>query len=341
MFGRILGLSPWIIAVLPGRRPAGRARRPAVRRPVASRRRPPTSTCRRSTTPATRWDAGVRGADARRASRRSAPADRWASKGPSLYVGASIGARTCSGGFPRLFRNADRRVLLVAGAAAGVAAIFKAPATGAVFALEVPYQDDLAREHAAPGAGRRAQRATSSSSASTARRRCSRSQGTRRSRPRATSLGAVAPRRRRRARRARASPGCSAAAKSRMRSHRSCDGAWPAGPRVAVLLRASGAIVTGESLVVGPGYEAIAVGARARADRCWVLVTVLVLRCLATSATVAGGGVGGLFIPLVVAGASGAARRSAARSTAATSSCSSSSASPRSSVPATASRWRP
>ena len=35
----------------------------------------------------------------------------------------------------------------------------------------------------------------------------------------------------------------------------------------------------------------------------WILVTVLVLRCLATSATVAGGGVGGLFIPLVVAGA--------------------------------------
>ena len=30
---------------------------------------------------------------------------------------------------------------------------------------------------------------------------------------------------------------------------------------------------------------------------------MLVLRCLATSATVAGGGVGGLFIPLVVAGA--------------------------------------
>ncbi len=30
---------------------------------------------------------------------------------------------------------------------------------------------------------------------------------------------------------------------------------------------------------------------------------ILVIRCLATTATVAGGGVGGLFIPLVVAGA--------------------------------------
>lgn len=43
-----------------------------------------------------------------------------------------------------------RRLLLVAGAAAGVAAIFKAPATGAVFALEVPYQDDLARRMLLP-----------------------------------------------------------------------------------------------------------------------------------------------------------------------------------------------
>ena len=41
-------------------------------------------------------------------------------------------------------------MLLVAGAAAGVAAIFKAPATGAIFALEVPYRDDLARRMLLP-----------------------------------------------------------------------------------------------------------------------------------------------------------------------------------------------
>ena len=35
-------------------------------------------------------------------------------------------------------------------AAPGVAAIFKAPATGAVFALEVPYQDDFARKMLLP-----------------------------------------------------------------------------------------------------------------------------------------------------------------------------------------------
>src|SRR5205085_11420208 len=45
---------------------------------------------------------------------------------------------------------ADPNLLRVGGAAAGIAAIFKAPATGAVFALEVPYQDDLARRMLLP-----------------------------------------------------------------------------------------------------------------------------------------------------------------------------------------------
>ena len=39
---------------------------------------------------------------------------------------------------------------MVCGAAAGVAAIFKAPATGMVFALEVPYRQDLARRMLLP-----------------------------------------------------------------------------------------------------------------------------------------------------------------------------------------------
>jgi CIC family chloride channel protein len=70
-------------------------------------------------------------------------------EGPSLYLGAGIGD-TLQRRFPRLFSAENRRLLLVAGAGAGVAAIFKAPATGAVFALEVPYQDDFARRMLAP-----------------------------------------------------------------------------------------------------------------------------------------------------------------------------------------------
>jgi CIC family chloride channel protein len=70
-------------------------------------------------------------------------------EGPSIYVGASIGdaiERRAS----RLLMDDDRKVLLIAGAAAGIAAIFKAPVTGVVFALEVPYKDDLARHALIP-----------------------------------------------------------------------------------------------------------------------------------------------------------------------------------------------
>src|SRR5947209_8714216 len=88
-------------------------------------------------------------------------------EGPSIYLGAATGAalhrrlaRRFTGGDGRgggsRLIGIDRHAALVAGAAAGVAAIFKAPATGAVFALEVPYQEDLARRMLLPamvGAG--------------------------------------------------------------------------------------------------------------------------------------------------------------------------------------------
>src|SRR5439155_14512239 len=70
-------------------------------------------------------------------------------EGPSLYLGSSVGS-FLQHRFPRFTAGSSRRVLLVAGAAAGVAAIFKAPATGAIFALEVPYQEDLARRMLLP-----------------------------------------------------------------------------------------------------------------------------------------------------------------------------------------------
>jgi CIC family chloride channel protein len=64
-------------------------------------------------------------------------------EGPSIYLGAGVGAATYNRLSKRI-AGLDRHVLLAAGAAAGVAAIFKAPATGAVFALEVPFEDDVA-----------------------------------------------------------------------------------------------------------------------------------------------------------------------------------------------------
>jgi CIC family chloride channel protein len=70
-------------------------------------------------------------------------------EGPSLYLGAAIGS-ALQRRFSRHFSREDAKVLLVAGAAAGVSAIFKAPVTGLVFALEVPYQQDIARRMLLP-----------------------------------------------------------------------------------------------------------------------------------------------------------------------------------------------
>ena len=63
-------------------------------------------------------------------------------EGPAIVVGGTIGS-LAERRLTRRFRADDAKILMVAGAAAGVAAVFKAPLTGIVFALEVPYQRDL------------------------------------------------------------------------------------------------------------------------------------------------------------------------------------------------------
>jgi CIC family chloride channel protein len=70
-------------------------------------------------------------------------------EGPAIHIGATIGS-SAERRFTRRFRQDDAKVLMVAGAAAGVAAIFKAPLTGVVFALEVPHLQDLARRALLP-----------------------------------------------------------------------------------------------------------------------------------------------------------------------------------------------
>ncbi len=67
-------------------------------------------------------------------------------------------------------------------------------------------------------------------------------------------------------------------------------------------LFAIGRGLTGESLVLTPGYGVVTWALDPKRSFA-LLAAILVLRCLATSAAVAGGGVGGLFVPLVVAGA--------------------------------------
>ena len=218
-------------------------------------------------------------------------------EGPSIYTGTATGSliRSVTG---RLPGPRDRRVLLVAGAAAGVAAIFKAPATGAIFALEVPYQDDFARRMLLP----------SLVGAATGYLTFAAFHGTGSLFPVAESvpfayrdlLAALAL-------------GVLAAVGARLfargvhlaKSLAASTSTWV---RVLVAGVALAAFVllsrwaTGAPLSFGPGYAAIE-WALDPSRALWAVAVLLVVRCLATTAAVGGGGVGGLFVPLVVGGA--------------------------------------
>lgn len=218
-------------------------------------------------------------------------------EGPSLYTGATVGSQIQRRS-RRAFRGTDGRVLLVAGAAAGVSAIFKAPATGAVFALEVPYRGDLARRMLLPAlvasaAGYLVFVAVN---------------GTEALFPiegspgfkfvdllGAALLGVVA------GVGARGFSWMLRKAKSLATSRHALVITIGAGAAIGALFTI-GLALTDDSLVLGSGYRILAWAADPTRSA-WLLVAILVLRCLATSATVAAGGVGGLFIPLVVAGA--------------------------------------
>jgi chloride channel protein, CIC family len=217
-------------------------------------------------------------------------------EGPSLYMGATLGS-SLQRRFGRLLGGADRNVLMVAGAAAGVAAIFKAPATGAIFAIEVPYQDDLARRMLLPALVASASGYLTFVAIN----------GTEPLFPvhgtppfsfvdlaGAGLLGLAA--------------GLGARAFAwLLRRAKRLEAATPIAVRVigaAVVLVALFAVtrgLTGNSLTLGPGYEVITWALSPNREIALVLA-VLVVRCVATATTVAGGGAGGLFVPLVVAG---------------------------------------
>lgn len=217
-------------------------------------------------------------------------------EGPSLYAGATLGA-SIQRRLPRPFRDADHRTLLVAGAAAGVAAIFKAPATGAVFALEVPYRDDLARRMLLPALV----------SAGTGYLVFAAFHGTEplfaiagipafgaRDLLGAILLGLIS------------GAGARLFAKAIRSAKRFAT--RPIVTRFALVAPAMVAlfivarILTGESLTIGPGGSAVDWVTRGN-HALIVILAVLVIRCAATTAAVAAGGAGGIFIPLAVGGA--------------------------------------
>ncbi|MEY2456408.1 MAG: chloride channel protein family [Acidimicrobiaceae bacterium] len=218
-------------------------------------------------------------------------------EGPAIYLGAAVGS-WLQHRFSRFFSRADGKVLLVCGAAAGVAAIFKAPATGVVFALEVPYRQDLARRMLLPAMFAAAASYVVFVAIN----------GTEPLFPIAGAppfdlrdLGGAAL----------LGLACGAGARlftTGLRAAKEVVGRYPAPVRVAAVgvvlagLFAAGRGITGRSLMIGSGYQAIgwalepghAVGA---------ILGVFALRAMATILAVAGGGVGGLFVPLVTQGA--------------------------------------
>jgi CIC family chloride channel protein len=218
-------------------------------------------------------------------------------EGPSLYLGSAIGS-ALQRRWPSWFSRDDAKVLMVAGAAAGVAAIFKAPATGAIFALEVPYRDDNARRMLLPAL----------LAAATGYLTFVTLLGTEplfsvggsppfdlRELGGAVVLGLL----------------CGAGARLYavvLARAKALSARRPAVVRVPV----AGAALAGLAvlsvhlfdapLTLGPGYRTL--GWVTDPGHSLALVGALFgFRLMATTATVAGGGVGGLFVPLVIAGA--------------------------------------
>ena len=219
-------------------------------------------------------------------------------EGPSMLLGTAVGASLYER-VRNVLRGVDRRAALVAGAAAGVAAIFKAPATGAVFALEVPYQEDLARRSLLPAlvggaTGYSAFVAVNGTD------------------PLFPVIGKPSL--------ALADLGiavligltCGVGARvfaAIMVWAKHLTAKVSVVPRVAVgavvlgaLVLASHAWFDGEVLSVGPGYSSVRFALDPERGL-WIIAVLATMRVVATASTVAGGGVVGMFVPLVVQGA--------------------------------------
>jgi CIC family chloride channel protein len=217
-------------------------------------------------------------------------------EGPAIYLGAVIGS-TIQQRLARFFSREDAKALMVAGAAAGVAAIFKAPATGALFAIELPYQSDVARRVGLPAM----------IGAVTGYVTAALIDGTAPLFPIAGStfdgkdlVGALL-----------VGLLCGIGARGFSLGLAQLQSFVSATPLVWRMLGA-GALLFGlayaadaafdEPLSLGAGYDVIA-WAVSPSVSLWLVALMLGVRVAATMATWGGGGAGGFFLPLVVCGA--------------------------------------
>lgn len=219
-------------------------------------------------------------------------------EGPSIYIGSAAGAGLF-GPVSRWLRGVDRRAALVAGAAAGVAAIFKAPATGAVFALEVPFQDDMAPRSVLPALVGAASGYTVFVLLN----------GTERLFPVSgetdlvlADLGVAAVIALTCGLGGRAFAAVIGAAKSLSARVAPVPRVAGGAAMMAGLVVLSSLWFDGQALVLGPGYQSVDFALEPERGL-WIIAALATMRVLATASTVGGGGVAGLFIPLVVQGA--------------------------------------
>ena len=221
-------------------------------------------------------------------------------EGPSFYGGATLGA-AIQRRLPRPFRGSDYRTLLVAGAAAGVAAIFKAPATGAIFALEVPYRGDLARRMLLPALVASATGyftfvSLSDTTPLLAATVIPIPQFEIRDLFGALAIGVA----------------CALGARTFAKVIRIAKGlavrSFPIRFALASVTLTGLFLLahelTGLGLSLGAGFTVLEEWLFIEADiAVWLLLVVFLIRSLASAATVVGGGVGGVFIPLGAGGA--------------------------------------
>jgi CIC family chloride channel protein len=220
-------------------------------------------------------------------------------EGPSLYGGSAIGTMI-QRRLPRPFRGSDHRTLLVAGAAAGVAAIFKAPATGAIFALEVPYRDDMARRMLLPALVASATGYLTFVTLSDTTPLLAVAQFNIPPFELIDLLGALL-----------VGATCAVGARAFAKLMRIAKGFSLRALPIRLLVSSISLVglfflsreLTGLPLSVGAGYEVFRDWLFEETDiAIWLLVAIFFIRCLASAFTMAGGGVGGVFIPLVVGG---------------------------------------
>ena len=219
-------------------------------------------------------------------------------EGPAIYTGSVAGLELNQRLKRWLGRDATK-LLLTAGAAAGVSAVFQAPATGVIFALEAPYRDDLAHRAILP-----ALIASASSYLTTSVIPFGET----------TTLlpisdgGAIEPNRLIGAVLIGIGAGFGGRvyswvirqAKDLTGRHHPILRVLVAGAALGGLAVTSGALFN-ETLTLGPGTEVVK-WIETEAPTAWLLMLLFLMRVLATFLSVAAGGTGGFFIPLAVQG---------------------------------------